>query len=149
MRGHESEQLSLPFYGALNVCVADVRGMCGTELLDHVVATKPRWILDLRPLPSFAFGGLNRGMFLAATGMSGSSYCELGGIIGVHALLDDHDAVTTFMHEFAANKIEGDSVLVLTDSVSRGRAAAGALQGQPHSVHWLGRPPIRLVSAAR
>lgn len=89
-KSEEPEQLSLALGHENAMWVAHIADLAAQEFLHGLHEAKPRWVVDLRPVPDFLKPGLNRGRVFRELDALRASYRDLGGVIGAEGLTNPH-----------------------------------------------------------
>ena len=64
--------------------IALMAGVSDVEFYMWLSEARPRWLFDLRPVPRFDIGRLNRRLVFNAFAEGGVSYQDIGGLLGLH-----------------------------------------------------------------
>lgn len=116
--------------------VADMGFIDEAELLSLLCDAPPRWLMDLRPLPRFDFGRLNRARVFRVFEEHGIRYRDICGTLRIYSSQDASFASGRVATEIARILVEAraDSepgkVTVLVDSGEMAKAMAVALPAQ-------------------
>ena len=118
-------------------------GVSDREFCEWLSATKPRWLFDLRPVPRFDIGRLNRKAVFDLFTKSGVRYRDVSGVLRMR---QTHDAslasgevaeyLSSILHETAGKRttIGVGPVLILLDDPQQFRIAAHIIPRHLHPV---------------
>ncbi len=118
-----------------------------------VKALAPAQILDLRAVPAFNVGRLNRHLAFELFESQGSAYVDVAGLIGARSRRDarlnvDYVAALIASHSPASGNVVNGPIMILMDDTEAVRNAAVHLPGVLPSkwgwdVHVVGKAPAR------
>lgn len=100
--------------------LVDMSSISDDCLIDLISNVKPRWIFDLRALPRFDIGSLNRHGFFDLCRVNLARYRDIGGLVGIAASRDASlssgvaaVAISEMLNEVASPKTVGPIAVLL------------------------------------
>jgi hypothetical protein len=111
----------------------DLSQIDGNRLVDILRELQPRWVIDLRAVPKFDFGASSRRSVLGQIQRLGSSYLDIGGLLGItsrrHSVISTGEAVEALNAAIGVQcrSSSAGTLLILLDSPEAVKASANLL----------------------